>query len=315
MEPEHSIPLETKQLEYIRSVARRPDGSEIIYYLRAAFDSQQEYPIVVLCEGSYQWREPIKSIKRMHSFFVPFLDSCNASLITVEKHGVDGDHIDEELFHQYNTVSQRIEDHLNVLCALENQHMPGWNGNYVLIGGSEGGAVISELMLKRSEAVVAVINYAGIGAYGFNEEMWAWLHQKRIQDSFIDRLIAKFYCWWENMPATREAYDRLADEIIQNPSPEKWRFGQTYKYLADAFLRGPTPQEFYSLKIPMLVVIGTQDPFIESCDEFIKQANAQGMPVTYWRIADLTHGIAASRPDLFPKSIEWLQKNIKSYLN
>jgi pimeloyl-ACP methyl ester carboxylesterase len=295
---------------YARSVTYRADGSEIVYYLQVPEQNNTDFPIVVLCEGSYVRKKPIESVLRLNSMFQPILGESDFGLLTVEKWGVDGDSVDEAIFHEHNTRSQRIQDHLTVLSALEEQKIHGWNGTYVLIGGSEGGDVVSWLMIENAETVVAAINYAGIGAWGFQEELWAWLGHMRTTGPWWQRLYMQLYCWWEDVPKTREAYDQIVAEIMRDQIHTKWKFGQTHKYLADAFALHEMTKKLYTLKIPLLIVVGTDDPLIDSADAFVEYGQRCDMPITYWRIEALAHGISTLRPDLFPKSIEWLRETL-----
>ncbi len=117
----------------------------------------------------------------------------------------------------------------------------------------------------------------------------------------------KLYIWWKRLPKTRQEYDQVFAQILKNPTHTKWWFGQTYKYWADAFLHN-IMDDFYALKIPLLIIMGTSDPGLKSCDELIDQASKHDMPITYWRIEGMNHTISKDRPDIFPKSIEWLHK-------
>ncbi len=153
-----TISISGENQAYKREIAQRADGSSIVYYLQLPINTDQKYPMVVLCDGSYEPFGTIQNVLPLHDFFAQLLESCNVGLLTVEKWGVDGNHVDKSLFHSHNTRSQRTQDHLDLLQLLDQKHIPGWNGKYVVIGGSEGGDVITRLMLARAESIIAAIN-------------------------------------------------------------------------------------------------------------------------------------------------------------
>jgi len=284
----------------------REDNSSIVYHLSVPKDGK-EYPLIILCEGSYAYGEPIKTVLRLHRMFLRLLEEHNYGLLTLEKWGVDEDKVDCAVFHKHNTRSQRIKDHQQVLNNLNPQNTPGWNGKYIFIGGSEGGDIITALTLIYAHSTLATVNFAGIGAWNWEDELWAFLLHFRKHSS----LLTKLYAWWSGFPKTREQYNKVVEEVKKNPTHEKWWIGQTHKYMADAFLSKVDWDAFYNLKIPMLVVMGSLDPAIDSCDEFISKAMSCGMPITCWRLNDVDHAIGNKRPKIFAESVEWLMKAIE----
>ncbi len=72
------------QDEYTRHTLARDgmNNSEIIYYLSQSED-QENYPIVVLCEGSFCAGERIKSPSGLLKNFLPILKGCKVGLLTV----------------------------------------------------------------------------------------------------------------------------------------------------------------------------------------------------------------------------------------
>lgn len=302
---------------YTSSTIKREDNSSIIYYLSTPKKAHSTYPLVILCEGSYSMGEPIHSVLRLHKLFLPLLEQAGYALLTVEKWGVGEGKVNQSVFHEHNTRSQRIEDHQTVLNYLkkssfvqasESQQDGGWNGKYVFIGGSEGGDIITALTIINSDSTVATINYAGMGVWGWRNELWSFLQHSQKHSSFV----AKLFAWWSGLPKTREQYDKIVEEIIKNPTHEKWWLGQTYKYMSDAFLSKVDWDVFYSLKIPMLIVMGSLDPAIDSCDEFVARGTERDMLITYWRMDDMGHNIGKKRPETFAESIAWLMKNLKN---
>src|SRR5688572_15222468 len=73
------------------------------------------------------------------------------------------------------------------------------------------------------------------------------------------------------LPKSKEALDAELDAAIQNPTAQRYFMGMTYKYHADALVQYPEI-DYGALKTPLLVVAGTRDPIINSCDEFVSKA-------------------------------------------
>lgn len=280
----------------------RSDGSEIIWHL--SLPQKEPYTLVVLSEGSYEAFAKTKSVLHLHKIFEPLLVPRGFGLITIEKWGVTPEGVDTQAFHEHNTRSQRIADHKTVLDALQVQGLTGLmtRCTYVFIGGSEGGDIMIELMAHYADRTRAGINFAGAGAHGAYGEIWACVQQMRIEGSCLTRL----YMWWESIPKTYAEYNKQIDMMCADPSPEKWWFGQTYRYWADAFTRTVDFERIYASKIPLLVIMGTKDSGIASCDIFVERAKERGVPITYWRIDDMGHSVSKSRPVLFEQSIDWL---------
>jgi len=296
--------LQAKE-EYTRHTILRDRASdqEIIYYISQL--DQESYPIVVLCEGSYSAGEAIKSPSGLLKKFLPILKDCNIGLLIVEKRGVNGAQVNENEFHIHNTITQRIADHKQVIDYLVTSKPHGWNGKLVFIGGSEGGDVATALTLIYAEHVIASIMFAGIGLKSRQDEIWDHIQVYRKNASWYEHC----FLWWFEIPENRKDFDQQVDSMIQNPDFAKWWYGQTYKYWADAFTRSreTLSSEFYNLKIPIFISIGTADSFIESSDELIKKMKQHNMQVTYHRLQDVPHGMTDHAPQIFDVAALWLQ--------
>lgn len=151
---------------------------------------------------------------------------------------------------------------------------------------------------------MATINFAGIGAWSCKDEILASIEHIRINGSFITKIIM----WWSGLPKTRERYEAIVSKIVKDPDHKKFWFGQTHKYWADAFTRMVDMNALVALKIPMLVIMGSLDPAIESCDEFVEKGIAANMPITYWRLDGIEHLIAKQRPGILKECIDWLSR-------
>ena len=291
--------------EYTRHTILRDlaSDSEIIYYI---FQPDQEtYPIVVLCEGSYCAGQPIKTPSGLLKNFLPILKNCNVGLLTVEKWGVNGSQVDEKQFHVHNIITQRIQDHEQVIDHFIITKPNGWNGKLVFLGGSEGGDVATALTLNYAEKVLATIIFAGIGLRSRQDEIWDHMESKRRDSSWCEQWVL----WWDGAFKNRDDFDRKIESMIKNPDPTKWWYGQTYKYWADAFTRQreALAPEFYNLKSPIFISTGTADSFIESSDELVKYMKQHDMQVAYHRLQDVPHDQRVHAPKIFDVAAIWLQ--------
>ncbi len=84
--------------------------------------------------------------------------------------------------------------------------------------------------------------------------------------------------------------------------------GMTYFYHADAFQKPPI--DYSRIRSPFLVVEGTEDSTIESCDQFVQKAIEAGALIIYFRIDGMDHWIR-KRPDVIDRSFEWLKQQLQ----
>lgn len=138
---------------------------------------------------------------------------------------------------------------------------------------------------------------------GFFFENWK-------RSSFLLRLYDSIprslpFSW--DVPPTRQEFDTLVQEIINNPTSKLSMGGMTYLYNADAFQASPT--EYEKIRFPFLVVQGTEDSAITSCDQFVQKALDAGAPITYLRIDGMDHWIR-KRPDVIDQAFSWLKLQI-----
>ncbi|MBX9831111.1 alpha/beta hydrolase fold domain-containing protein [Candidatus Babeliales bacterium] len=295
--------------EFTRHVLARNTSdasSEIVYYISQP--THKNYSLVVLCEGSYSATESISSVLDLHKLFLPILKNCNVGLLTVEKLGVNDNAVNKNIFFTHNSISQRVKDHETVLRSLTQRNLPGWDGTFIFIGGSEGGDVASSLMLTFSKQTIASIIFAGIGLHSKQDEIWEGLQHMRKYGSWLERL----YVWWKNLPKTRADFDAQVMQILQDPDPTKWWFGQTYHYWADAFTRTRETSlpEFYNLPTPLFIAVGTADSLINSTDALVERMKEHNMQVTYRRLEGIPHGLSKHCPTIFDQAAAWLQKVI-----
>ena len=287
---------------------RDGSASPLVYYFSIP-DTAQDYPILLLCEGSSS-KGDLGSVFFIRDWFSERIQPLQVGYLTIEKWGIDGNHIDEPEFWNHYTRSQRLEDHLKVISYLE-QHPPvGWNGQLIFIGVSEGGPLVTDLSTICPNTL-ATINWVGAGVWPWADELWQFFENWK-QNSFWIRLydaVPRWLPFSSDIPPTRQEFDALVDHIISNPTPDQSMGGMTYFYHADAFLKSPV--DYSKIRSPFLVVKGTVDSDIESCDQFVQRAMKAGAPITYFRIEGMDHWLR-KRPDVIDQSFDWLKQQLAS---
>lgn len=290
--PAYSIPPSA------RCTAPRLHAKEpsIVYYFSRP--KAEKYPIALLCTGSSS-ESSISSVIHFHRYFLQECMDRGVGVITVEQWGVDGDCINPQEFMEHYTRSQRLNDHIQVVENLIAHPPKGWNGQFIFMGTSEGGPLVLSLTARYQHRCIATINWCGAGAWSWREELWAFIEtiQKNAPISEGELCI------------TRPEFDALMDETGVNPTTNQKFMGMTYRYHADA-LTHPSI-DYKELRTPLLVVAGAQDSIIQSCDEFIAQAQSAGATTTYLRVDDMDHYIR-QRPDIIKQSFDWLQKILET---
>lgn len=242
----------------------RKDGTLIHWYLDRQM-SMSKQGIIVLAQGS--GCESVihnKNIEIAKGLLPGF------AALTVDKYGVNpGDSsssMDDcsKVYFAHHTVSQRVEDYVTVLKQLE--HMPWWNGQLVLFGGSEGGAVV-EILAARVNANAAVVFSSATGI--------------PFRDAFVQVLPPDL--------ATRAA-DELRSAKRHPMSAHVWA-GNSYRWWADIIDR-PLWKEALRAKEPILVVQGRRDrsnPVVAARafrDAFDAEKRCN---LTYWEFEDYDH--------------------------
>lgn len=287
------------------TIDREENVLPIVYYFSPPDAINREYPILVLCEGSSS-KGDIGSVFFIREYFAERIRPLQVGYLTIEKWGVDGNQIDEKEFWDHYSRSQRLKDHLAVLDYLEEHPPQGWNGQFLFIGVSEGGPLVTDLSIICPNTL-ATINWVGAGNWSWADELWQFFESWK-QNSFWMRLYDSVPRWLpfsSDIPPTRQEFDALVEYIISNPTPNESMGGMTYFYHADAFLKPPV--DYSKIQSPFLVIKGTADSDIESCDQFVHKAIEAGAPITYFRIEGMDHWLR-KRPDVIDQSFEWLKE-------
>ena len=278
----------------LRFTCSRGDvDSEIVYYYKKPAETVESFPILILCDGS-STKGALRSMMFMFKYFEEQVDALNIGFLAVEQWGINGNNIDEEIFFNHYSRTQRFADHMDVIKNLESDPPNGWNGKLIFLGVSEGGPLVRELTIAYPKTLATVI-WSGAGNQPWADEIWLFIEDLRLKSN-TEHL--------DGIPSTREEFDALVKLIKSNPSTIDWFAGMTYYYLADAFEKKTC--DYGQIHSPLLVVQGTEDPNIESCDEFVRKAKETGAQVEYKRVEGMDHYIR-KRPDLIDQSFEWIK--------
>ncbi len=303
------MPVHSSEVSYPLhcTLARGEDEEPIVYHFSTPDTRDHSYPILVLCDGS-ESKGKESSILIVRDFFAEDVSKLHVGYLTLEKWGIDHNRVDTTTFWHHYTRSQRLIDHLAVIHYFEQNPPVGWNGQWIFVGVSEGGPLVLDLSIACPNTI-ATINWSGAGDDSWADELWQFFEHWKAH-SFWLRILYKLPKWVPfsfGIPHSRAEFDALVQEIIANPSPELWMGGLTYLYHADAFLKPPI--DYTKLKTPLLVVAGTEDSIIDSCDRFVQKAEQAGAPITYFRVHGMDHYIR-KRPDIIEQSFQWLQQQM-----
>ncbi|MGI4851134.1 MAG: alpha/beta hydrolase family protein [Janthinobacterium lividum] len=296
-----------------RFLAKRTEtkAPNIIFYLTKPKVST--YPIAIICGGSTSF-DDVESIIHFHRYFLKEFLDLSIAVVSVEQWGIDGDHIDKKEFLHHYTRTQRLKDHRDVIEHLKEHPPLGWNKKLIFLGVSEGGPLVTSLTGEYSDITLAAINWCGAGNWPWREELWIFL-QKLVGENpqkcaHLEEVEECFSC--DQKIISREFYDHRMNETIQNPTSDLFFGGMTYLYHADA--QSYFDPDYQRLKTPFLVVTGIQDTIIGSSDDFVKKAKQAGVPITYYRIADMDHYIR-KRPGIIQASFKWLKSILEKKIH
>jgi alpha-beta hydrolase superfamily lysophospholipase len=248
------------------------EATDLIYYLEVP--SKEQYSLILAVEGSYVYEKGLESVLRLHYKIADRFLENGFGLVTMEKRGIDGKKVDPDKFHYFNTPTQRLNDHLQLIAYLRKNPPKNWNGKLIILGGSEGGPIAIKLSSKvHSDGCIVLV---GCGDQTFKEYSWQFIQE--IKDSNPD------------LPQNRNAYEEQIAKMKENPDSHQFWLGQTYRYWADA-LDQKEDLEFYSLQCPTLVVAGSIDIECPSTERLIENAKNQNKPVQYLRIEGMGHDV------------------------
>lgn len=284
----------------IRQEIQIDQEESLVYYLDPS-TSNHEHPIMIVIEGSYDDEVGPQSILRLHRKMIDSLQNFDISVVMMERRGVDGEEIDEDVFHQFNTPSQRLSDHLILINHL-SQHPPSnWNGQFIVLGGSEGGPISIKLAHKIHP--LACVALVGCGSTSFKDYIWKVIQLTQLSAPWWDRFVSN---WWYELPANLVEFEQRCEMMKANPSPQKKWFGQTFLYWADA-LEQTEYKEFLELKCPAFVVAGSHDVECSSTDTLMEMAKQNHQDVSYLRIEGMGHDVLAPQWGVIDKVLDLMQ--------
>lgn len=275
------------------SALLRTDGSELNTYFTKP--EQDSFPIVLAVQGS-----ECESVLPLHKQFAPLVTNIGAGIISLEKQGIlPNNKIIQQEYDQTNCSSHRIQDHLILVQQLRNGLIPGWNGQLILVGGSEGGAVASAIAARCPETVASVFYSTG-GGMGVREQLRLatrrYFEKKRAPNFVIKAGLAMA--------------DAQLDEIMANPTHKKMFLGYTYKWWHDYALQlEMIMSDMLSLSSPIFYVHGTDDELIpiESADRLAAEFERQGKTnLKYVRLPGYPHDLRRPPIDIFSETANWL---------
>ncbi|HWT14032.1 MAG TPA: prolyl oligopeptidase family serine peptidase [Allosphingosinicella sp.] len=207
----------------------RTDGSTIHYYLERRPRGRQ--PLLLMLQGS-----GCDSVTRNARLgWTAGLLAPRSAVLTIDKYGVapgdEGEHCSPE-FRRGNTLRQRVLDALQVVAALRRERW--WDGELILFGGSEGGAVAAMLGPLVPETRAVIIWSSGIGL--------------PIGDMIRQAL----------PPPMQAEAERIFAEARANPTGERQWAGASYRWWADAIDLVPA-RSLAQTPAPVLLIHGTRD--------------------------------------------------------
>lgn len=294
-----------------RFTAKRTEEgtSNIIYYMTTPHKSS--FPIAILCGGSSS-KNDIVSIIHFHRYFLKEFLDFGVAVLTLEQRGVDNANIDTQEFMKHYTRSERLYDHKAIIENLKIYPPQGWNGKLIFLGVSEGGPLVTTLTIQYPDITIATMNWCGAGNWSWRDELWFFMEQMKKEIPWHIKLRMHLPKWIPFsidfcLPKTRQAYDEIMNQTLQDPDYNKEFMGMTYKYHADALTY---PKYDYSkICAPILVVAGDQDTIIQSSDEFVDEAKKAHVAISYMRVSGMKHYIR-EHPHVIEDSFKWLKQQL-----
>ncbi len=216
----------------------RPDDSALHWRLDIPDTADKSVGLVVLMQGSgCLSADHNANLSQVRSVFSEF------AALTVEKYGVSPGDDSEECspeFYENHSVSQRIADYLQIIGSLRSRAW--WNGQLVLVGGSEGGGVAAALAEPAQADAVVLISTGGGITFG-----------QMVRDSIMDTMHR------HSVPeAEWPAIDAAFAYAREHPDSSDTWAGSSYRYWADAIDRRPV-DDMLAANSAFLLLHGSAD--------------------------------------------------------
>ncbi|MBO6566528.1 MAG: alpha/beta hydrolase [Pseudomonadales bacterium] len=285
----------------------RADGSQITYYLQNLGDTPilEDKPLLLFFHGS-----DCNSIVNMNSMVGVARD---LPILLIEKYGITADlpYLSDEgrsdcpkdyLVH--NSISQRVLDALSVLSQLQKT-ASWWNGNIVIVGGSVGSNVASQLASIYPDTKALII--FSFGSRRFETDLMS-----SIESSFGD-------VDGDIRDAELSKVRSLFQEMKDNPTQSKFASGHSYSYWSE-LLRFDSLATLSQVNAPILAVQGGNDTNVSAtgAKKLVESLRKRGMNnVEFLRYEDLDHGYldqdGNSRLDIVIEDMSsWLSSILES---
>lgn len=187
----------------------RTDGSQLVYHLEPPQGRQRAGALLVFQGSGCESVGPDARVRSYGRMLAP-----ERVLVTVEKYGTGGATAGEPIdgcsadYWRGNTLTRRVLDALAVLAALRQERW--WNGDVVLFGGSDGGAVAAMLAPLVPETRAVIVYSSGIG----------------VPVGELVRMAVP--------PPVREQAGAVFAEARRSPDPSRRWGGASYAWWADA---------------------------------------------------------------------------------
>lgn len=258
---------ETLAAEEPRTSARA-DGTQIHWYLDRQ-SAKRSQPVVVLVQGSgcasVLQNQSLRKLKaRLPDYAVVMAEKAGVAPGDKPADPMEGCSTD---YFQRHTVSGRVSDFQLILSELSQ--LPWWNGDLVLFGGSEGGAVVT-LLAKAVQPDATVVFSSGLGL--------------PLKDSIKSTVPPPVQAMLEAEFAKAKAEPLSAA-----------RFGgNSYRWWADVGDRRLS-DDLLQVSGPILLVQGEQDQFAPVASARATRSafdQAKRCNLTYWEFAGYDHFMA-----------------------
>lgn len=273
------------------STLARADSSEIIYRLEGVEPGVEPQGLILLAQGSGCNPVTIENRFEDAEMLAP-----GFARLTIEKYGVDPalnlpDDECSQAFYARDTLDRRVLDAALVIAAFRGA--PWWNGDLVLFGGSEGGAVVSMLapIVPETDAVVALSSGLGL----------------TVEETVKNAL-----------PPTVRPMAEASFSAARETSRIDERFsGHSHHWWAHALDVRPA-DALAGTSVPILVVQGTHDRSapVESAREGVTRLEASGACVTYDERAGLDHFMrdpagGSHRTEVYSDIAAWIEDALR----
>lgn len=276
----------------------RADESVIEAYFSVP-QNETSFPVILLIQGS-----DAESVIQNHTALSQRFTPHGIAIISVEKRGINSHGINMPEFNQYDFFEYRLQDFSMVLKVLEEDLISRWNGQLILLGGSEGGKIAPRLSVQNSHFVSAAILVGCGGGIPFADEMKFQIETALANQNLFLKVFSKI----RSALLPNEVETQFARMLSQPDSLEIW-CQKTYRWWASYLRYDPLP-EIYQMNMPVYMIHGALDPNIpvQSADKVKEAFEIAGKHnLTYARYEDLGHALKG-RDDVYLPLVEWVKR-------